>query len=157
MRDENIEPRDLGLGRLFGSIRDAVIVADAGTGRIVLWNPAASEVFGHPPSDALGMSVEALIPSHLRAQHREGLARYRMSGHGRYVDSRTLLDLPAVRKDDAGDRLLVAVARRLRGCLRNEDTLARFGGDEFVVLVDDATTGGVAPQLAERLLECLAP
>src|SRR5918998_1458698 len=58
---------------------------------------------------------------------------------------------------EAGDRLLVAVAKRLRGCLRNTETLARFAGDEFVVLVDDATTGGVSSQLAERLLECLAP
>ena len=38
---------------------------------------------------------------------------------------------------EAGDRLLVAASERLKGCLRPEDTLARFGGDEFVVLVED--------------------
>ena len=38
---------------------------------------------------------------------------------------------------EAGDLLLVAAGQRLKGCLRSEDTLARFGGDEFVVLVED--------------------
>jgi PAS domain-containing protein len=37
---------DFGIGRLFGHIRDAVIVGDARTGRIVLWNPAAEALFG---------------------------------------------------------------------------------------------------------------
>ncbi len=39
-------PQDLGIGRLFERVRDAVIVADAHSGRIVLWNPAATEIFG---------------------------------------------------------------------------------------------------------------
>jgi PAS domain-containing protein len=41
-----LAPQDLGMGRLFESIRDAVIVADANTGRMVLWNPAAENIFG---------------------------------------------------------------------------------------------------------------
>jgi diguanylate cyclase (GGDEF)-like protein/PAS domain S-box-containing protein len=56
---------------------------------------------------------------------------------------------------NAGDRLLVAVGERLGGCLRPEDTLARFGGDEFVVLVEDAEGPEEAVRVTERLIECL--
>ncbi|HET7520280.1 MAG TPA: diguanylate cyclase, partial [Candidatus Limnocylindria bacterium] len=54
----------------------------------------------------------------------------------------------------AGDLVLVAVAERLRGCLRPEDTVARLGGDEFGVLVEDAD-GQLAYELAHRLLDSL--
>ena len=93
-----LAPQDLGIGRLFESIRDAVIVADANTGRIVLWNPASEEIFGYSTAEALGMSVEELVPDYLKARHRAGMAGYRDTGHGRYIDANTVLDLPAVRK-----------------------------------------------------------
>jgi PAS domain S-box-containing protein len=93
-----IRPKDLGIGRLFESVRDAVIVAEASTGRIILWNPAASKVFGYSSSEALGLCVEALIPERLKAQHRAGIARYHETRHGHYVDSDKLLNLPAVSK-----------------------------------------------------------
>ncbi len=89
---------DLGFGRLFASIRDAVIVAEANSGRIVLWNPAAEKIFGYPLSEALGLDIDALVPGRLKARHRAGMARYRDTGHGPYVDSNELLDLPALRK-----------------------------------------------------------
>ncbi len=60
---------------------------------------------------------------------------------------------------DAGDELLVAVARRLESVLRPGDTVARFGGDEFTILCDDLTTATSrdrAIEIAERLLESVA-
>ena len=51
--------------------------------------------------------------------------------------------------------MLVAVGKRLEGCLRPEDTLARFGGDEFVVLVEDVEGPEQAVRVTERVIECL--
>ena len=67
---------DLGIGRLFERIRDASIVADTKTQRVVFWNPAAIRIFGYSYPEALGLRVEALVPERLRAQHRAGMAHY---------------------------------------------------------------------------------
>jgi diguanylate cyclase (GGDEF)-like protein/PAS domain S-box-containing protein len=59
----------------------------------------------------------------------------------------------------AGDRLLVALARRLERALRPGDTVARFGGDEFCVLCDDLPPGSArsrAVAIGERILGELA-
>src|ERR671911_475859 len=56
---------------------------------------------------------------------------------------------------EAGDQLLVAVAERLRACLRPEDTAARLGGDEFTILLEDLTGLGGAIRAAERIAEAL--
>jgi diguanylate cyclase (GGDEF)-like protein/PAS domain S-box-containing protein len=57
----------------------------------------------------------------------------------------------------AGDQLLVAVAERLKACLRPEDTAARLGGDEFTILVEDIASVGEVVQIAERIAEILRP
>jgi len=67
---------------------------------------------------------------------------------------------------EAGDELLRQIADRLRGTLRAADAMsedvrgnlvARFGGDEFVVLVNDFLAGSDVERIAERLLNSLAP
>ncbi|MBD8872056.1 GGDEF domain-containing protein [Rhodanobacter sp. DHB23] len=50
-----------------------------------------------------------------------------------------------------GDLLLCEVAARIRGCLREHDTAARIGGDEFVVLLDTLAAPGHAVEIAERI------
>jgi diguanylate cyclase (GGDEF)-like protein len=52
---------------------------------------------------------------------------------------------------EVGDRLLRAVADRMSSALRESDTLARFGGDEFTVLCDDVTDEAHALDIAERM------
>ncbi|MGF1760714.1 GGDEF domain-containing protein [Photobacterium sagamiensis] len=54
-----------------------------------------------------------------------------------------------------GDRLLQCVARRLTSCVRNEDTVARFGCDEFTVILLDLKTAKEAEIIAQKCLDVL--
>src|SRR3954447_26666233 len=91
-------PEDLGFGQLFWEARDAVVVGDAESGRIVLWNPAAADLFGIPATEAIGLSIEPLMPDALRARHRAGLAGCRETGRGPLIDAKHPVELPALRR-----------------------------------------------------------
>ena len=54
---------------------------------------------------------------------------------------------------EAGDQLLVAVAERLKACLRPVDTVARLGGDEFTLLLEGVTGVSDAARVAERIAQ----
>jgi diguanylate cyclase (GGDEF)-like protein/PAS domain S-box-containing protein/hemerythrin-like metal-binding protein len=58
---------------------------------------------------------------------------------------------------DAGDIVLKVVAARLLACVRAIDTVARIGGDEFVVILGELETAGEAAQVASKLVEAIAP
>jgi PAS domain S-box-containing protein len=84
-------PKDLGIGGLFDDVRDAVVAADPRTGRIVLWNEAATEIFGYSPSEALELDIAVLFPESLRAaQRRAVLDHHRNTGHGPRASTRKL-------------------------------------------------------------------
>jgi diguanylate cyclase (GGDEF)-like protein/PAS domain S-box-containing protein len=57
---------------------------------------------------------------------------------------------------DYGDQLLVEAARRLRGCVRETDTVARMGGDEFTVLLTELTSTSHLEGVLQKLLDALA-
>ena len=106
--DDNVRPKDLGIDELFWRIRDAIIVAEARSQRIVLWNPTATKIFGYSTSEALELRIEELVPAHLKVQHRAGIARYAETGHGTYIDSDVPLELPALRK--SGEEIYVELS-----------------------------------------------
>lgn len=53
---------------------------------------------------------------------------------------------------DAGDRLLILVADRLKGCTRDGDTIARLGGDEFTIVMEDVKSIEYVKKIADKVL-----
>src|SRR5829696_3465457 len=106
--DLAVRLHDLGIDQLLESIRDAVVVVDASSGRIVLWNAAATKIFGYSSSEALKHSWTVIVPERLKAQCEAGMARYRDTCHGPYIDSHVVWELPAVRK--GGDEITIEIA-----------------------------------------------
>jgi PAS domain S-box-containing protein len=143
---ERLRPEDLGFGKLFERIQDAVIVAEASTQRILLWNAAAAKMFGHSASEALKMRVEDLVPEPLKDAHRTGITRYARTGQGRYIDSDAPLDLPAVRKN--GQEISVELSLSpIRPVHETDDGEARF----VLAIARDVTARKAAEQAVLRL------
>ena len=63
---------------------DAIISADH-TGRIVSWNSAATRILGHTEAEAVGRTLELVIPEHYRELHRTGIARYTATGEAHVI------------------------------------------------------------------------
>ncbi|MFN2613981.1 MAG: ATP-binding protein [Actinomycetota bacterium] len=133
----------LGIGRLFNSIRDGVVVADASSGTITLWNERAAELFGYAVDEIVGRSVELLIPERMLELHRAGMRGFNQTGTGPYVDSGSPVELPALHKDgtefvieltlsslDAGARYALAIIRdisdRKRADIELRETVTRL-------------------------------
>jgi PAS domain S-box-containing protein len=82
---------------------DAIVVADP-DGSIRYWNPAAERIFGFTAAEALGQSLDLIIPERYRGRHWEGYREVMRTGETRYGTQ--VLRVPAVRKD--GRRLSIA-------------------------------------------------
>jgi PAS domain S-box-containing protein len=77
-------------------IGDAIVVSDT-TGAITLWNPAAERLFGFTQAEALGKSLDLIVPERLRERHWTGYRKTMASGETRY--SHDVLRVPALHKD----------------------------------------------------------
>ena len=76
---------------------DAIIAADK-EGKIFFWNPGAERIFGHTSADALGRSLDIIIPDRLRQRHWDGYREVMKSGESRYGLG-DVLAVPGVAKD----------------------------------------------------------
>ena len=94
---------DIDLKALVGAIGDAVIVSDP-NGKVIVWNPAAERLFGFTEAEALGQSMDLIIPERLRKRHWEGFDHSMATGTTKY--GHDVLRVPAV--DKAGRALSIA-------------------------------------------------
>lgn len=82
---------------LLATRSDAIVAADR-EGVIRFWNPGAERLFGYTADEALGRSLDLIVPERLRARHWEGYARVMATGQSRYGEA-DVLAVPALRKD----------------------------------------------------------
>ncbi len=75
---------------------DAIVACD-GAGLIILWNPAAERIFGFSESEALGQSLDLIIPERQRQRHWHGYHQTMRTGETRYAAD--VLKVPALHKD----------------------------------------------------------
>jgi PAS domain S-box-containing protein len=114
---------------------DAIVAADS-NGVICFWNPGAERIFGYSGDEALGRSLDLIIPERLRQRHWEGYWKVMQTGQSRYGES-DVLAVPALREDGAaisveftivplqeGGRLIAVVAIMRDVSKRFEETRA---------------------------------
>ncbi|MDP2817993.1 MAG: PAS domain S-box protein [Polaromonas sp.] len=95
------------LKQLVEAVGDAIVASDAG-GAIVLWNPAAQRMFGFTESEALGQSLDIIIPQRQQQRHWDGYHQTMATGKTRYGND--VLRVPAVHKDGHGLSIAFTVA-----------------------------------------------
>ena len=94
---------NLDLSQLVARIGDAIVVVDAHE-KIVLWNLAATRIFGYSEEETLGSTLDLIIPERQRHRHNEGCRKSMETGITRYGAS--LLKVPALHK--SGNMLSIA-------------------------------------------------
>lgn len=109
--------------RIVEEMSEAVIVSDP-AGVIRYWNRAAEAMFGHPAGDAVGQTLDLIIPERYRARHWEGYRTVMATGVTRY--GRELLAVPAIRKDGRRISLEFSIA------LLRDDTGALAGAAAII-------------------------
>jgi PAS domain S-box-containing protein len=131
------------LEQLVEAIGDAIVVSDA-SGTINLWNPAAERLFGFTQAEALGNSLDLIVPERLRERHWAGYGKTMASGETRY--RRDVLRVPAVHKD--GRALSIAFTVGLLHGPQREAT-------GIVAVIRDETRSFIEKRnLLKRLAEC---
>jgi len=134
---------EIDLQQLVEGIGDAVIVADR-TGAITMWNPAAERIFGFTEIEALGQSLDLIIPERQRESHWNGYHQTMQTGQTRYATD--VLRVPAI--DKAGRRLSIAFTVALLYSANNQVT-------GIAAVIRDETTRFNEERTLRKRLEAL--
>lgn len=130
------------LAALVRAAGDAIVVADP-EGLVRFWNPAAERIFGFTEAEALGQSLDLIIPERFRARHWTGYREVMRTGVTRYGTD--ILRVPAGRKD--GQRVSIAFTVALL-----KDAAGRVTGIA-AVMRDETTRWEEEQALRRRLAE----
>jgi PAS domain S-box-containing protein len=128
--------------RIVREAADAIVVAGP-DGTIQLWNPGAERLFGFGASEAVGQSLDLIVPEKQRARHWDGYHTVMRTGQTHYGDQ--VLRVPALKKD--GSRLSIAFTVGL---------LKGTGGQVegiFAILRDDTENFTTQKTLRDRVRE----
>jgi PAS domain S-box-containing protein len=90
---------DLVAKAILSAASEAIVAADR-DGIIRFWNPGATRIFGHAEGEALGQSLDLIIPDRLRPRHWDGYRHTMATGRSRYGEGE-VLSVPALRRDGA--------------------------------------------------------
>jgi len=100
-------PSAIDFQQLISAVGDAIVVCDP-SGAITLWNPAAEYIFGFTEGEALGQSLDLIIPQRLRQRHWDGYHKTMHTGQTRY--GHDVLRVPAAHKDGRAMSISFTVA-----------------------------------------------
>jgi PAS domain S-box-containing protein len=87
---------NIDFNQFVGALGDGVIVCDA-AGAITVWNAAATRIFGFTEADAIGQSLDIIIPERQRQRHWDGYHKTMDTGETRYGSD--VLRVPALHKE----------------------------------------------------------
>jgi PAS domain S-box-containing protein len=121
------------LNALVGAIGDAIVVCDA-QGHVIFWNAAATRMFGYSQEEALGQSLDMIVPERLRKRHGEGYEHSMATGTTRYGND--VLRVPAVDKQGRAMSIAFTVAM-LHGADGQVNAIAAVIRDETTRFQDD--------------------
>ncbi len=128
--------------QLIEAVGDAIMASDA-NGAITLWNPASERMFGYTEAEAMGQSLDLIIPQRQQQRHWDGYHKTMATGVTRYGND--VLRVPAVHKD--GHSLSIAFTVAL---LHSPDGKV----DAIVAVVRDETSRFTEERaLRKRLME----
>lgn len=128
--------------RIIREAADAIVLAGA-DGKIMLWNPGAERMFGFTEKEALGQSLDLIIPEKYRERHWVGFREVMRTGKTHYGDQ--VLRVPALRKD--GSRFSIAFTV---GLLKRSDGQVEA---IFAVMRDDTEAFNTQKALRDRVKE----